>query len=180
MVSSSQPTRSQNRYVEPSVIQMRCIGYSNILAMTDTTPHNFNVNSGPSPNPPPSGNPNGEEAYEGHGYGRIDCEANGNGSCCLFNGGECLSKIGVSICENAKPPPTPNPPSSGHQTREEACEGQGYGQSQCKAISDGICCLFDSDSCWSKISRNICEENGNPPRLEVSQEKMCAKATDTG
>lgn len=59
-----------------------------------------NTGSAPTPNPPPSGNLKGREACDGHGYGLDQCEAVGDGSCCMHALGVCILKIGTDPCPN--------------------------------------------------------------------------------
>jgi hypothetical protein len=116
---------------------------------------------------------NGEEACENNGYTQSQCLNVGDGSCCNWNLNECWSSIGQSPCPGTGSPtaptptaPTPTAPTptggGGLLNGEEACEDNGYTQSQCLNVGDGSCCQWDTGSCWSAIGQQLCPGTGSP------------------
>ena len=50
----------------------------------------------------------------------------------------------------------------GELNGEEACENNGYQESQCLNVGDGSCCDWDVNQCWSSIGQALCPGTGTP------------------
>ena len=109
------------------------------------------------PPPPPE---NCETVCQGRDYVEWECL---NITGCAWNGTECMSAVGPNPCDSG----APGPDASYTENCELVCEGHGYDESECTAITG---CQWDSTSgaageCWSAVGPNPCDSQSSGRRL---------------